>query len=188
MLGKSPQEWFPGAFISWRRIDGTRLTDPTLDDRTLAGTISDQLRRIDELMDAANARAIEMGSQQHVASWDYPTGALQQLVRNAVLHRAYDGTTSPVRVTLYSDRMEILSPGGVFGAVTPASFGRPGLTDYRNPTLAEALKGYGFVERFGQGLEIVRDTLAANGNPPASFSLDPPEAPTWVHVTIRRRT
>ncbi len=103
------------------------------------------------------------------------------------MHRNYEGTTSPVRVTWYSDRVEILSPGGPFGAVTPATFGMPGITDYRNPTLAEALKSYGFVEKFGQGIEIARRSLAANGNPAPEFRFEPAEAPGWVHVTVRKR-
>ena len=72
------------------------------------------------------------------------------------MHRTYEGTNSPVRVTWYDDRVEILSPGGAFGQVTPETFGRPGITDYRNPTLAEAMKSLGFAERFGIGLQIVR--------------------------------
>lgn len=187
MLGKSPQDWFPAATITWRRVGGADLTDATADERTLTGTIPDQLRRIDELMDASIETAIEMGTDVHKKQASYPLAALQQLVRNAVMHRTYEATRSPTRVTWYSDRVEILSPGGPFGAVTPAVFGQPGYTDYRNPTLAEALKGYGFVERFGQGLEIVRRTLAANGNAPVEFQLQPPEAPGWVHGTVRRR-
>ncbi|MFZ1102961.1 MAG: ATP-binding protein, partial [Hyphomicrobiaceae bacterium] len=173
MLGKSPQDWFPAAMITWRRIDGTTLTDPTADERTLTGTIPDQLRRIDELMDAAIPAPIEMGRDVHTRQLGYPLAALQQLVRNAVMHRSYEATNSPVRVTWYADRVEFLNPGGPFGAVTPDIFGQPGYTDYRNPTLAEALKGYGFVERFGQGFEIVRRTLEANGNPPVVFQLQP---------------
>jgi ATP-dependent DNA helicase RecG len=187
MLGKSPQDWFPGAAISWRRTGGTSLTDNTLDEKSLTGTIPDQLRRIDEIMDAANASSIEMGTSTHSKATDYPLNALQQLVRNAVMHRTYEGTASPVRVTWYSDRVEILSPGGTYGAVTRDTFGLPGITDYRNPTLAEALKGYGFVERFGQGLEIARQALARNGNPPPEFAFHPEEAPAWVHVIVRKR-
>ncbi len=183
MLGKSPQDWFPAATITWRRVDGTNLTDPTADERTLTGTIPDQLRRIDELMDAAIPAPIEMGRDVHTRQLGYPLAALQQLVRNAVMHRSYEGTNSPVRITLYADRVEFLSPGGPFGAVTPDVFGQPGYTDYRNPTLAEALKGYGFVERFGQGFEIVRRTLEENGNPPVAFQL----LAGWVHATVRRR-
>ena len=186
MIGRSPQEWFPGASIAWRRIAGANLTDSTLDERVLAGPIPDQLRRIDEFMDSATAAAVAMGPTTHTRSTDYPLAALQQLVRNAVMHRTYDGTASPCRVTWYIDRVEILSPGGPFGAVTPQTFGLPGFTDYRNPTLSEALKGYGFVERFGQGLEIARAALTANGNPPLEFQFQPVEAPAWVHVTVRK--
>ena len=184
MLGISPQQWFPGAAIAWRRVDGTKLTDSTLDERVLSGAIPDQLRRIDEIMDIANTATLTMGPSIHTRQAQYPLSALQQLVRNAVMHRVYEGTTSPCRITWYADRIEILNPGGPFGAVTAQTFGMPGITDYRNPTLSEALKGYGFVERFGQGLEIVKATLAANNNPPASFQFPPPQAPAWVHVTV----
>jgi ATP-dependent DNA helicase RecG len=174
MLAKSPQDWFRGAEIAWQRIDGTNLTDTTVDERTLTGTVRDQLRRIDDLMSSVNATAIEMTATTHTRVAEYPLGALQQLVRNAVMHRNYDGTNAPVRVTWYSDRIEILSPGGPFGAVTPATFELPGVTDYRNPTLAEALKGYGFAERFGQGLEIARRLLVENGNSSPIFCFPPP--------------
>lgn len=187
MLALSPQDWFPGAQIAWRRVSGTNLTDQTIDERILTGTIPDQLRRIDDFMNSAIATAVEMGAETHTRVVEYPLGALQQLVRNAVMHRSYEGTSAPVRITWYSDRIEILSPGGPFGNVTPSTFGLPGLTDYRNPTLAEALKGYGFVERFGQGLEIARRLLANNGNPAPEFLFQPAEAPTWVHVTLRKR-
>ncbi len=188
MLGKAPQELIPGAAIAWRRVAGEKLTDATLDERVIGGTIADQLRRIDELMDAVNAMSLEMGQATHRRASDYPVAALQQLVRNAVMHRNYEGTASPCRVTWYTDRVEILSPGGPFGAVTAETFGLPGFTDYRNPTLSEALKGYGFVERFGQGIEIVRTTLAENGNPPAVFEFQPTDAPHWVHVTVRKKS
>ena len=186
MLGKTPQDWFPGAEIAWRRIGGTALTDETADERVLSGPIPDQLRIIDEILTANITSSVVMGAKTHTRKTDYPLSALQQLIRNAVMHRNYEGANSPVRVTMFSDRIEILSPGGPFGAVTPETFGTPGYTDYRNPTLSEALKGYGFVERFGQGLEIVREALQKNGNPAAEFKLEPPDAPAWVHVTIRK--
>ncbi len=186
MLAKSPQDWLPGAYISWRRVKSEDLTDQTADERVITGTIPDQIRRIEEVMDAAISVSLTLGDMKHKRTAEYPLSALQQLVRNALMHRTYEGTNAPVRVTWYSDRIEILSPGGPYGSVTPSTFGLPGYADYRNPTLAEALKGYGFVERFGQGLEIVRRALAANGNPPAQFDLQPPEAPLWVNVTVRK--
>lgn len=68
-------------------------------------------------------------------------------------------------------RIEIQSPGGPFGIVTAQSFGNPGVTDYRNPHLAEALKVLGFVQRFGVGIATAQSELRKNGNPLAKFDV-----------------
>jgi len=64
-----------------------------------------------------------------------------------------------VRVYWFDDRIEIHNPGGPFGSVTPENFGQPGVTDYRNPNLAEALRALGYVQRFGAGIAIARKAL-----------------------------
>jgi len=76
----------------------------------------------------------------------------------APMHR-YEATNAPVRVYWFDDRIEIHNPGGPFGSVTQENFGRPGVTDYRNPNLAEALRALGFVQRFGAGIAIARRAL-----------------------------
>lgn len=93
-------------------------------------------------------------------------------------------TNAAFHITWYSDRVETQSPGWLFGQVTPESFGRPGITDYRNPTLAEALHNLGFVERFGIGLQIVDSELLKNGNPPKEFEI----LPNFVQMTVRSRS
>lgn len=50
-------------------------------------------------------------------------------------------------------------PEGPFGGVTAENFGQPGVTDYRNPNLAEALRALGFVRRFGAGRAIAGEAL-----------------------------
>jgi ATP-dependent DNA helicase RecG len=109
---------------------------------------------------------------------------LQQLTRNAILHRSYETTAAPVRLTWYNDRVEIYSPGGPYGVVTVENFGQPGVTDYRNPILAEAMGGLGYVQKFGAGLPITRRALDENGNPPAKFTPDP----SYVGVIVREAT
>jgi ATP-dependent DNA helicase RecG len=184
ILGKSPQDFFPGAFVQVLRIDGRNLTDPIIDQHILTGTLPDQLRRLDEIISLWNQRAVTVGSSLRQESLDYPPGALRQVFRNAIIHRNYEGTNSPGRISWYNDRVEIQSPGGVYGQVTPETFGKPGVTDYRNPTLAEALAALGFVERFGVGLQIVEKEMRENGNPPMEFEI----LPNFVQVVLRRRT
>jgi ATP-dependent DNA helicase RecG len=158
------------------------LGDPIIDEQLLSGAIPDILRRMDEKLISHNRTAVDFTSgliEQRRSS--YPLAALQQLVRNAVLHRTYEATHAPVRVYWCDDRIEITNPGGPYGIVTAGNFGEPGLTDYRNPNLAEALRTLGFVQHFGAGLPTVRRELAKNGNPPPEFKIQP----TYVGAIVR---
>src|SRR5207245_1230126 len=138
-----------GAYVQFLRVDGVSLSDPIRDDASIQGPIPDLLRRLEEKLDAHNEVAVDLTSRPTEQRFPmYPTPALQQLVRNAILHRTYEASNAPVRVTWFDERIEIANPGGPYGAVTAASFGAPGITDYRNPALAEAMKVMGYVNRF----------------------------------------
>lgn len=181
LFGRNPAEFFAGAYVQALRVAGTELTSDIVDQREFSGPIPDQLRLLDEYIQLNSRQSLELNKTTHSQTSDYPTDALRQLVRNAVMHRSYEGTNSPVRITWYSDRVEISSPGGPFGQVTAENFGQPGVTDYRNPTLAALLKDLGFVERFGLGIALARRLLQANGNPPPEFTV----LGTHVHITVR---
>ena len=182
LLGRNPRAWVPGAYVQFLRIDGQRLTDAVRNQRSIDGTIGDQLRVLDGIIPLNIEQRAAIGGATRQESWDYPEVALRQLLRNALLHRSYEGTNAPVRITWYSDRIEIQNPGGPYGQVTRENFGQPGVTDYRNPTIAEALKNLNYVEQFGVGIAIARDTLAKNGNPAPEFVVEDQH----VHVTVRR--
>ena len=181
-IGLDPTSWCPGAYIQFLALDGPDLADPIRDQKRLSGVLGTQLRLADELIDLVTLNPATIADRR-IDTRSYPPTALQQIVRNAVLHRTYVDSTAPIRISWYSDRVEVSSPGGPFGGVTAASFGQPGVTSYRNPTVAEAMRTLGFAERFGVGLQIVRRTLEQNGNPPPEYRVDD----HFVHVTIRAR-
>lgn len=169
-LGKRPQDFLPGAYIQFLRIHGTELADPVSDEEMIGGAIVEVLRRAEEKLKAHNRNAVDIVSaptQQNTSP--YPQAALQQILYNAVLHRTYESTNAPVRVYWFDDRIEINSPGGPYGNVTPENFGNPGITDYRNPNIADVLKTFGFVQGFGRGIATARRAMQQNGNPPPEF-------------------
>jgi ATP-dependent DNA helicase RecG len=168
LFGKDPRAYFPGAYIQFLRIDGPELTDPIIDQKEIGGPIPDQIRQIDELLKLGIRNRAVIGGPRRQESSDYPIEALEQLTRNAILHRNYDASTTPTKVYWYADRIEIINPGGLYGEVTPETIWR-NATAYRNPALAEGLKTLGIVERFGFGLVSVRKALAENGNPPLGY-------------------
>jgi ATP-dependent DNA helicase RecG len=183
VVGKDPRQFVPGAYLQFLRIDGTELTDPIKDQKEISGPISQMLRLLDETLLAHISIASDITSQSvEIKQPDYPLVALQQLARNAVLHRTLEGTYAPVRITWFRDRVEIQNPGGPFGQVNRDNFGQPGVTDYRNPNLAEVMKNLGYVQRFGMGIPLARNSLQKNGNPPPQFII----ADAHILVIIRR--
>ncbi len=160
VIGRSPADWLAGCYAQFLRVAGTDLSAPVTDEEVIHGTIADQIRRLEEKIDAHNTRGVRFSDvAREERSEAYPKDALRQLIRNAFMHRSFEATNAPVRVYWFDDRIEIHNPGGPFGAVTRENFGRPGVTDYRNPNLAEALRALGYVQRFGAGIAIARKAL-----------------------------
>ena len=184
VCGRDPREFIPGAYVQFLRLDGVDLTDPIKDQKEIGGPLPELLRNLETTFEAHVSTAADIVSgPREERRPDYPAGALRQLARNAVLHRTYEGTNAPVRIMWFSDRIEMLSPGGPFGQVTRDNFGRPGVTDYRNPHLAESMKNLGYVQRFGMGIPLAEKEMRQNANPPLEFDIQE----TQVLVTLRRR-
>jgi len=183
ILGKNSLHWIPGTYINFLRIDGLNLTDPIRDQKELSGPLFNILQRLDELLEINITTAADITtSPVEIRNPDYPIVALQQLARNAVMHRSYEGTNAPVRIYWFNDRIEISNPGGLYGQVNEQNFGQ-GSTDYRNPLLAEAMKVLGYVQRFGLGIPLAKDELKKNGNPEAEFQFNPES----VLVTVKSK-
>ncbi len=182
--GKSPTDWIPGAYVQFVRIDGQALGDPVRNQRELRGPLPDLLDELEDLLkNNIQASADFTSGATEVRTADYPIVALQQIVRNAVLHRSYENTHAPVRVYWFNDRVELHNPGGPYGQVTKANFGTPGANDYRNPNLAAVMKELGYVQRFGYGIALARSEMIKNGNPQPDFQVED----AHVAVILRRR-
>lgn len=180
-IGKHPQDYLPGAYIQFLRVDGNEWGDDVADSERIQGTFPDMLRRVNEKLKAHNHLAVDFLSgpvERRTAT--YPIEALLQFVYNAVMHRTYEGTNSPVRVYWFNDHIEIISPGGPYGQVTVENFGQM-VTDYRNRNLADAMKTLGFVQYFGFGIPAATRLLREAGNPEPTFKVDN----NFVTVTVK---
>ncbi len=185
VAGNSPSDFIPGAYIQFLRFESVEMEEPIKDSREIHGPIGQQLDRIEDLFNANNARIIRIsGEVKHVTEYEYPKDAFSQLVRNAIMHRSYNMSNAPTKVHWFSDRIEIISPGGPYGMVKKDNFGQPGMTDYRNPNLATAFKNLGYVEMFGMGLQLARKSMAENGNPELELQVNE----SFVIATMRRRS
>lgn len=172
-IGRNPRMFVPGAYIQFIRFDGVKVTDPIRSEKEIYGPLADMLNQLNEILDANISVAVDITSgPRETRQPNYPIVALQQLAYNAVLHRTYEGSNAPIRMYWYDDRIEILSPGGPYGMVNENNFGEQGVTDYRNPLLAEAMRALRYAQRFGIGIPLAREALSRNGNPPPEFSVE----------------
>lgn len=169
LYGKDPRAVLPGAYVQFVRFDGIYDTDPVLDHKELNGTVPDLLRALNDFV-ALNVHVrLDPTASPHIERPDYPVTALKQVIGNALMHRTYE-VSAPVRIYWYTDRVDIESPGGLYGRVNEGNFGQRGATDYRNPALAAGLKVLGFVQTFGVGINIARRACSDNGNPQPEFA------------------
>lgn len=98
-LGRDPQQWIPGAYVQFLRLDGTELTDPIRNQREISGPLPELMHELDELLDVNVSVSSDIGNGPiEIKHPDYPIVTLQQLSRNAVLHRTYEGTNAPSRI------------------------------------------------------------------------------------------
>ena len=173
VLGEKPSLHLPGAYVSFLRLAGEQLGSDVVSSHEIQGPLPRMMSQIDELLKLHIMTAVDITSGDKERRYpDYPLVALQQIVRNTIMHRSYEGTHAPVRIYWFSDRIEVISPGGLYGHVTPENFGQPGINDYRNPNLAESMRHLGYAQHFGVGIQIAREALARNGNPPPEFKFD----------------
>jgi ATP-dependent DNA helicase RecG len=173
ILGKNPRKWIPSAFVHLIKINGTSLADGFTTQIQLSLRLPALFKELNEYLEHnSQLRIRDKPKAVKKQEYIYPVTALRQLVYNGILHRSYEANNSPLRIYWFDDRVEIISPGGPFGFLTPEIFSKPGLTDYRNWGLFRAMKLLGFVNQFGAGIEIARRELQQNGNPELEFEVD----------------
>lgn len=95
--------------------------------------------------------AEELEGAARVRRWDYPEAAIREALVNAVVHRDYLLSATSVEVSVYADRMEIVSPGRPPNGIN-ADRMRAGCRAARNQLLKDVLRDYGYMEHMGMGI------------------------------------
>lgn len=201
-LGRHPQRHFPRANVTFAVFPGTSKQDISengarfLDSRTIIGSIpvmvTETVAAIHRNMRIASY--VEGAARRDVP--EYPEIALREVVANALMHRDYspEGVASQVQVNMFADRIEVISPGGLFGMVTVDNIGTYGASSSRNQFLSRILESTPFpqdapesgfvVENKGTGFAQTQAALRQQGLPPA----EPVDNLSLFAVVIRKKT
>ena len=104
---------------------------------------------------------------QRVDRWEYPEEVVREVVVNALVHRDYSITGTDVTLLIFSDRLEIQSPGCLPNTVTVDGM-MSGMRYARNQTLVNVMRDYGYVDARGMGVrnKIIPGMRRHNGTIP----------------------
>ena len=97
----------------------------------------------------------------------YPDEAIREAVVNAVAHRDYLLSATDIELSVYADRIEIISPGRLPNGITPERM-KAGCRAARNQLIKDVMRDFGYLEHMGMGVprKIVKGMLEHNGTEP----------------------
>ncbi len=161
-FGKNPQKYFPSYNIQCGAYNGEDLAADTIREKDLTGTL-------DELIEDAIAFLKLTMPQSPILERDiqrkdnylYPVEALREAIVNALCHRDYTITGAAIRLLMFTNRLEIRSPGGLPNTLTEENMLYRQFT--RNQMIASFLTGYGYMERRGKGMLRMIKSCKENG-------------------------
>ena len=201
MFGKYPQEFFPQLMITFLQYYGTTEEEHTprgerfMDNQRFEGPIPEMVDRTESYVLGAMRKAslIEGTFRRDIP--EYPQDALREAIANAVAHRDYSPYVrgSYIQIRMFADRLEVQSPGGLFGNVTVENLEEEHST--RNARLMRMMEDWHIVENRGSGIKAMLQAMrTANLEPPrfndrrASFlvtfrnhTLMSPQAIAWLN-------
>ena len=158
----------PGYSIGELGNSGERFVD----NKRIEGTISEMLEeamvfckrnmKIKTIIDSKTGKRNDRT--------EYPINAVREAILNALIHRDYSVHTegTPIQINFFTDRLEIHSPGGLYGRMTVEQLGKA-RPDLRNPTLATMVESLNQVENRYSGIPTIRMEMKEYGLPEPEF-------------------
>lgn len=171
LFGKYPQARFPQLSIIASVVAGDKMGDMTdegvrfLDDKRIEGTIPEMLEgALDFVKRNMRKKVVFDENSKRIDNTEYPILAIREAILNALVHRDYSIHTEncPIQILMYSDRIEISNPGGLYGRTTIDQLGKMSL-DVRNPYLASALEIMISSENRYSGIPTIRSEMNRYG-------------------------
>lgn len=169
LFGRDVQRHVPGAYAIFSIYPGTDRAEPWAERHEVTGNLIEQERQLRELL---NTHAYILFDKQNPSTPNavkYPQKALKEAMINALAHRDY-AQHDPLRITVFADRIEIVSPGSLPLGIKVADFREGRVTaKWRNQSLAWFFNRLQLAQAEGQGISTILREMKNEGCPQPSF-------------------
>ncbi|MCY3766852.1 MAG: putative DNA binding domain-containing protein [Gemmatimonadetes bacterium] len=180
LFGKDPKRFLPQSGIRAICYPGPEPDYATRADEDLTGPMAplcdpedgELVKRglVDKAWDFVRRNttpSAHLEGARRIDRWEFPEEAVREAVVNALVHRDYSIVGTDIMLVIFSDRLEVVSPGRLPNTVTPEGM-RLGMRYARNQNLVNVMRDYGYVDARGMGIrnKIIPGMLAHNGTEP----------------------
>ena len=182
LFGKTPNRFLPQAGIDAVAFQGTEKDSDVMERAALQGPMMPLSSQADDVFEPGlveralyfvrrntRATAVLKDGARRVEKRGYPDEAVREAVVNALIHRNYVLAGSDIKLAVYHDRLEVVSPGGLFMGMNLKKMRTgTGAQFSRNHLLTDVMRHYGYADGMGRGVsrKIVRAMKDHNGTGP----------------------
>lgn len=179
LFGRNPNKFLPQSGIRAVCFPGTEpdyavhadedLRGPMVPLRTANGDIVEHglVEQAWDFVRRNTTPTAHLEGARKIQSWEYPESVIREAVVNALVHRDYSIAGTDIMLAIFSDRLEITSPGRLPNTITTDGM-KAGARYARNQTLVNIMRDYGYADARGMGVrnKIIPGMLAHNGTEP----------------------
>jgi ATP-dependent DNA helicase RecG len=203
LFSEYPQHWLPQAGVIFVKFVGKMPRgENNLAGYTRREELTGPLPRLIEaswnLVWSEMAVSAVVKGLEREESYEYPQFAVREAIVNAISHRDYRIKGRRLEIRMYSDRLEVVSPGGLPGFITVENIVDEHFS--RNPRIVNGLFQWGYIEELGLGIDRMLEEMEEAGHQPPDFDARPysfavtlrnarelPSAPDWARNTNHRQ-
>ena len=179
LFGSAPQRFLPQSGIRAIRYTGAARDYATRADEDIRGPMvflggadgeTTEIGLVERALDFVRRNieiTAELNRGRRIDRWEYPLDVIREITVNALVHRDYSIAGTDIMLEIFTDRLEITSPGRLPNTVTPEGM-RRGLRYARNQTLVNVMRDYAYMEARGMGIrsKVIPGMRAHNGTEP----------------------
>lgn len=181
LFGRTPNRFLPQAGIDAAAFQSANKEYAASERSALRGPITPLLSDAGEIVETGLVEQalafvqrnttvvghLEEGGVRREEIPAYPREAVREAIVNALVHRDYLLSSTDIELSIYADRLEVVSPGRLPNGITPARM-LTGCRSARNQLIKDIMRDYRYLEHSGMGVprKIVKCMKEHNGTDP----------------------
>lgn len=172
LFGKDRNHYFPDAWIQAGCFNGTNRTH-IIDSRKIYDYPILAIEEAIRFIQKNSKKSAHIGPVRRIDTWSLPPVAVREAIINAVVHADYSQKGAPIRLSIFSDRLEVESPGLIPFNLTIDDIHR-GISKLRNPVIGRIFHEVQLIEHWGSGIRRMMEACQDAGlSPPMIEEVGP---------------